>query len=50
MLLGALGGSSLGNILAGRRINRPRKGRGQGRNIAGKGVLRASYGNIKMDF
>ena len=37
MLLGTLGASSLGNLLTGRGINR-----------AGKGVLRAGYGN-KMD-
>ena len=37
MLLGTLGASSLGNLLTGRGIKR-----------AGKGVLRAGYGN-KMD-
>ena len=45
MLLGTLGASLLGNILAGKGINR-----------AGEGVVRASYGNEKgkknnkMDF
>ena len=45
MLLGTLGASLLGNILAGKGINR-----------AGEGVVRASYGNKKgkknnkMDF
>ena len=38
MLLGTLGASLLGNLLAGWRVNR-----------AGKGVLRAGDGN-KMDF
>ena len=36
MLLGALGASLLGNVLAGKEINR-----------AGKGVIRAGYGNKK---
>ena len=45
MLLGTLGASLLGNILTSRRINR-----------AGKGIVRAGYGNKKggknnkMDF
>ena len=40
MLLGTLGASLLGNILAGKAINR-----------AGEGVIRARYGNKnKMDF
>ena len=39
MLLSTLGASLLGNILTGWGINR-----------AGKGVLRAGYGNNKMDF
>ena len=38
MLLGSLGASLLGNLLTGRGINR-----------AGKGIVRADYGN-KMDF
>ena len=38
MLLGTLGASLLGNRLTGRGVNR-----------AGKGVVRAGYGN-KMDF
>ena len=39
MLLGTLGASLLGNILAGRGINR-----------AGKGILRAGYGNKRQDY
>ena len=39
MLLGTLKVSLLGNILAGKGINR-----------AGEVVLRAGYGNNKMDF
>ena len=38
MLLGTLGASLLGNILAGKGINR-----------AGEGVIRAGYGNKKQD-
>ena len=42
MLLGTLGASLLGNLLTGKGIYRPGKG---------KGVLRAGYGNnIKMGF
>ena len=37
MLLGTLGASLLGNILAGKRINR-----------AGEGIVRAGYGNKKV--
>ena len=50
MLLGALGASLLGNILAGKGINRARKGWERGINRAGEGVLRANYSNNKMDF
>ena len=39
MLLGALCGSLLVNILAGKRINR-----------AGEGIVRASYGNKRQDY
>ena len=39
MLLGMVGASLLGNILTGWGINR-----------AGEGVVRAGYGNKKMDF
>ena len=39
MLLGTIGASWLGNLLTSRGINR-----------AGEGVLRAGYGNNKMDF
>ena len=38
MLLGTLGTSLLGNILAGKGINR-----------AGEGVIRAGYGNKRQD-
>ena len=55
MLLDILGASLLGNLLAGRGVNRARKGRGINR--AGEGVLRAAYGRPllsasqnKMDF
>ena len=47
ILLGTLGASLLGNILAGKGINRAGKGRGINR--AGEGVVRAGYGN-KIDF
>ena len=39
MLLGTLGASLLGNILAGRGINR-----------AGEGILRSGYGNKRQDY
>ena len=55
MLLDILGASLLGNLLAGRGVNRARKGRGINR--AGEGVSRAAYGRPllsasqnKMDF
>ena len=48
MLLGILGVSLLGNILAGKGINRA--GKGRGKNRTGEEVLRASYGNNKIDF
>ena len=48
MLLGTLGARLLGNLLTGKGINRAGKGRGINR--AGDGVLRAGYGNNKMDF
>ena len=47
MLFSTLGASLLGNILAGKGINRAGKGRGL--NWAGVGVVRAGYGN-KMNF
>ena len=52
MLLGTLGASLLGNLLIGKGIYRARKGESKGINRAGKGVLRAGYGNnnSKMDF
>ena len=50
MLLGTLGASLLGNILADRGINRA--GKDGGINRAGEGVSRAGYGSrsSKMDF
>ena len=48
MLLGTLGASLFRNILADRGVNRAWKGRGINR--AGEEVLRADYGNNKMDF
>ena len=57
MLLGTLGASSLGNLLTGKWIYRAAKGKGNGINRAGEGVLRAGYGRPlssnsqnKMDF
>ena len=47
MLLGTLGASLLGNILASKGINRA--GKGKGINRAGERNVRAGYGN-KMDF
>ena len=44
----SLGASLLGNLLTGRRIYRA--GKGKGINRAGEGVVRAGYGNNKMDF
>ena len=48
--LGTLGESLLGNILAGKGINR--SGKGCRINWAGEGTVRAGYGNhsTKMDF
>ena len=50
MLLGTLGASFLGNVLAGNGINRA--GKGQGINSSGERVLRAGYDShsSKMDF
>ena len=50
MLLGTLGVSSLGNLLAGKGIYKA--GKGKGINRAGEGVLKAGYGNnnSKIDF
>ena len=48
-LLGTLGASLLGNILAGKRINRA--GKGCAINWAGEGFGRAGHGNhSKMEF
>ena len=48
MLLGTSRASLSGNILTGRGVNRAGKGRRINR--AGEGVLRAGYGNNKMNF
>ena len=48
MLLGTLGASLLGNLLTGKGIYRA--GKGEGINSAGEGIVRAGYGNNKMDF
>ena len=48
MLLGTLDASLSGNLLTGRGVNRA--GKGKGINRSSEGVLRASYGNNKMDF
>ena len=48
MLLCTLGASLLGNILTGKGIYRA--GKGKGINRAGEGIVRAGYGNNKMDF
>ena len=45
MLLGTLGATLLGNLLAGKGINK----KGNGINRAGEGILRAGEGN-KSDF
>ena len=47
MLLDTIGASLLGNILAGKWINKA--GKSKGINRAGEGFVRAGYGN-KMDF
>ena len=48
MLLGTISASLLGNLLTGRGINRT--GEGRGINRAGEGIVKAGYGNNKMDF
>ena len=48
MLLGTLGASLLGNLLTGKGVYRA--GKGKGINTAGEGIVRAGYGNNKMDF
>ena len=48
MLLGTLGASLLVYVLTGRGVNRA--GKGKGINRAGEGIVRAGYGNNKMDF
>ena len=46
VLLGTLGGSLLGNILAGKGINRA--GEGAIAKRQGRGIVRAGYGNKKV--
>ena len=48
MLLGTLGASLLGNLLMGKGIYRAAKGKGINR--AGEGIVRAGYGNNKINF
>ena len=48
MLLGTLDASLLGNLSTGKGIYRAGKGKGIVR--AGDGIVRAGYGNNKMDF
>ena len=48
MLLGTLGARLLGNLLTGKGIYRACTGKGINR--AGEGIVRAGYGNNKMDF
>ena len=50
MLLGRLGVRLLGNLLTGQGIYRAGKDKGKGINRAGEGIVRADYGNNKMDF
>ena len=52
MLLGTLGASLLGKLLAGKAAIAANQGRGIYRARKGKGVLRAGYGNnnSKVDF
>ena len=46
--MGTLGASLLGNLLTGRGVNRAEKGKGINR--VGEGIVRAGYGNNKMNF
>ena len=48
MLLGKLVANLLGNLLTRKGINRA--GKGKGINTAGEGIVRAGYGNNKIDF
>ena len=50
MLLGKLDASLLGNILAGKGVTAKSKRQGRGINRVGEGVVKAGYGNEKMDF
>ena len=47
-LLGKLGANLLGNLLTRKGINRA--GKVKGINTAGEGIVRAGYGNNKIDF
>ena len=49
MLLGTLGASLLGNLLTRKGIYRAGKGKRKGINRASEGVLRAGYGNNKVN-
>ena len=48
MLLCTIGASLLGNLLTGWGVNRA--GKSKGINRADEGIVRAGYGNNKMDF
>ena len=47
IILGTLGASLLGNILAGKEINRAGKDRGINRSGEGQGIVKTGYGNKK---
>ena len=48
ILFGTLGASLLGNLLTGKGVYRA--GKGKGINRTDEGIVRAGYGNNKMDF
>ena len=50
MLLGTLCASLLGNVLAGKGVIAKSKRQGRGINRAGEAIVRAGYGNTKLDF
>ena len=50
MLLGTLCASLLGNVLAGKGVIAKSKRQGRGINRSGEGIVRAGYGNRKIDF
>ena len=50
MLLGTLCASLLENVLAGKGVIAKSKRQGRGINRAGEAIVRAGYGNTKLDF